>query len=225
VSLLVKGARSGGRDIVTVTPGSGGLRYVGFSAHRLADGARLEIDPGPGREVCVVVLAGVVTVRAGDAEFRGIGRRRSVFDDVPPFAAYLPGAARVAVQAHAAAEVAICTAPGTGRLPPRLIGPEEVGEQTRGIGANTRYVRNILPESAPAESLLVVEVITPAGHWSHAVEDHDVVVVPRGYHPVVVPYGYSSWYLNVMAGPKRAWRFKNDPAHEWILEKDPRRER
>ena len=53
---------------------------------------------------------------------------------------------------------------------------------------------------------------------SYAVEDWDVVMVPRGYHPVVVPYGYESYYLNVMAGPKRAWRFKNDPAHEWILQ-------
>ncbi|HET9046816.1 MAG TPA: 5-deoxy-glucuronate isomerase [Casimicrobiaceae bacterium] len=54
---------------------------------------------------------------------------------------------------------------------------------------------------------------------SLAVENHDVVLVPRGYHPVVVPYGYESYYLNVMAGPKREWHFKNDPAHEWMLKK------
>lgn len=52
---------------------------------------------------------------------------------------------------------------------------------------------------------------------SMAVEDGDVVMVPRGYHPVVVPHGYQSYYLNVMAGPKRAWHFRNDPAHEWML--------
>ena len=50
-----------------------------------------------------------------------------------------------------------------------------------------------------------------------AVEDHDVVMVPRGYHPVVVPHGYESYYLNVMAGPNRLWVFRNDPAHEWML--------
>jgi 5-deoxy-glucuronate isomerase len=54
---------------------------------------------------------------------------------------------------------------------------------------------------------------------SLAVEDHDVVLVPRGYHPVVVPFGYESYYLNVMAGPKREWHFKNDPAHEWMLQR------
>ena len=52
---------------------------------------------------------------------------------------------------------------------------------------------------------------------SMAVEDRDVVLVPRGYHPVVVPHGYESYYFNVMAGPKRVWHFYNDPAHEWIL--------
>lgn len=50
-----------------------------------------------------------------------------------------------------------------------------------------------------------------------AVEDHDLVLVPRGYHPVVAPHGYELYYLNVMAGPRRLWTFKNDPAHEWML--------
>ena len=39
-------------------------------------------------------------------------------------------------------------------------------QETRGTGTNQRFVRNILPETEPAESLLVVEVITPGGHWS-----------------------------------------------------------
>ncbi|MET0733948.1 MAG: 5-deoxy-glucuronate isomerase [Casimicrobiaceae bacterium] len=54
---------------------------------------------------------------------------------------------------------------------------------------------------------------------SLAVENRDVVMVPRGYHPVVVPYGYESYYLNVMAGPTREWHFKNDPVHEWMLKR------
>ena len=50
-----------------------------------------------------------------------------------------------------------------------------------------------------------------------AVENHDVVMVPRGYHPVTAPHGYDLYYLNVMAGPNRFWVFKNDPDHEWML--------
>lgn len=53
-----------------------------------------------------------------------------------------------------------------------------------------------------------------------SVEDRDVVMVPKGYHPVGVPHGYESYYLNVMAGPSRNWIFNNDPDHEWIIEAD-----
>ena len=50
--------------------------------------------------------------------------------------------------------------------------------------------------------------------------DHDVVLVPRGHHPCGVPYGYEMYYLNVMAGPLRKWRFQNHPDHNWIFERD-----
>lgn len=50
-----------------------------------------------------------------------------------------------------------------------------------------------------------------------AVEHGNCVLVPRGYHPVGAPHGYELYYLNVMAGPKRVWKFHNDPDHEWML--------
>lgn len=55
---------------------------------------------------------------------------------------------------------------------------------------------------------------------SMAVENHDVVLVPRGHHPCGVPYGYEMYYLNVMAGPLRKWRFRNHPDHDWIFQRD-----
>ena len=53
-----------------------------------------------------------------------------------------------------------------------------------------------------------------------SVENNSVVMVPEGYHPVGSPHGYELYYLNVMARPTREWVFKNDPAHEWIINKD-----
>ena len=50
-----------------------------------------------------------------------------------------------------------------------------------------------------------------------AVEDGDVTLVPKGYHPVATTAGYDLYYLNVMAGPKRVWKFHNAPEHEWLL--------
>jgi 5-deoxy-glucuronate isomerase len=52
---------------------------------------------------------------------------------------------------------------------------------------------------------------------SMTIEDGDVTLVPRGYHPCAALHGYDLYYLNTMAGPKRLWRFHNDPAHEWML--------
>src|SRR5215217_257662 len=49
------------------------------------------------------------------------------------------------------------------------------------------------------------------------VRDGDTVLVPRGYHAVSAPPGYDLYYLNVMAGPVREWKVKNDPDHEWLL--------
>ncbi|MFD1955532.1 5-deoxy-glucuronate isomerase [Paenibacillus thailandensis] len=49
------------------------------------------------------------------------------------------------------------------------------------------------------------------------VKDGEAVLVPKGYHPVSAPAGYEVYYLNVMAGPVRTWKFFNDPEHEWML--------
>lgn len=51
--------------------------------------------------------------------------------------------------------------------------------------------------------------------------DGDAVLVPRGYHPVGVPAGYDGYYLNVMAGPIREWRFTLDPDHAWLMDWNP----
>jgi 5-deoxy-glucuronate isomerase len=56
---------------------------------------------------------------------------------------------------------------------------------------------------------------------SFAARDHDVILVPRGYHPVGAAAGYDAYYLNVMAGPHRAWHFTLDPDHAWLMDWDP----
>ena len=53
-----------------------------------------------------------------------------------------------------------------------------------------------------------------------SVSDRDLVLVPRGHHPCAAPHGYRLYYLNVMAGPMRRWRFQNHPDHDWIARRD-----
>lgn len=270
--LLVKAAAQG-REIVNITPECAGWTYVGFRALRLKAGETETLTTGA-RELCLVVLTGTVDVTVQAQTFSHLGTRDSVFDQISPAAVYVPGGQSVTVRAVRDAEIALCTAPvgaqadqGPAARQVRVIDPAGMRRSVRGTGSNTRYICDILPHDDPtADHLLVVEVITPAGHSSSypphkhdsetpptetqleetyyhrlnppqgfafqrvytddrsldeacAVENHDVVMVPRGYHPVVAPHGYDLYYLNVMAGPHRLWVFKNDPAHEWMLAK------
>ncbi|RQO76042.1 5-deoxy-glucuronate isomerase [Aquitalea sp. FJL05] len=262
MSLLVKAGK--GREIADITPHRAGWQHVGFRALRLDVGEQ-ENWLDAGRECCLVILSGKLAVRAGDQAWDSLGERSSVFDDQAPWAVYVPAGTALTMAALTPAEVALCSAPGQAGREVRLIDPASMQRSVRGKGANTRYVTDILPQTEPADGLLVVEVITPSGHSSsypphkhdldnlpaesaleetyyhridppqgfafqrvytddrsldesHAVENHDVMMVPRGYHPVCVPYGYQSYYLNVMAGPKRQWSFRNDPQHEWLLQ-------
>jgi 5-deoxy-glucuronate isomerase len=71
----------------------------------------------------------------------------------------------------------------------------------------------------PAHGFALQRVYTTDGSLDEtvAVRDRDTVLVPRGYHTVSAPPGYDLYYLNVMAGPTRAWAISNDPDHEWML--------
>ncbi|PXA85242.1 5-deoxy-glucuronate isomerase [Caulobacter sp. D4A] len=74
----------------------------------------------------------------------------------------------------------------------------------------------------PAQGFGFQRVFTEDGSLDEtmAVSDHDLVLVPKGHHPCGAPYGYEMYYLNVMAGPLRKWRFKNHPDHDWIFRRD-----
>ena len=245
---------------ICVTPRTAGWSYVGFEVLVLRRGEVVERTMD-GRELCVVVLSGTVDV----GQWRDLGSRTSVFERAPD-AVYLPPAGRALIGAKSEhCEVALCWAPAKKGAEPLLIRASEIKPFQRGSGRTARTIRNILMEDRPAESLLVTEVMTPAGNWSSypphkhdtddlpreayleetyyhrtaraagfavqlvytddrsvdeciQVRDGDVVLVPRGYHPVAAAPGYDLYYLNVMAGPTRRWAVSTDPDHRWQLD-------
>ncbi|GGO03246.1 5-deoxy-glucuronate isomerase [Saccharibacillus kuerlensis] len=242
------------------------LQYVEFRLIELEPEASYE-ETLEGDECCIVALTGSITVTEGEHSFEGIGTRESVFERVPTDSVFVSGGKSFRIEGVTKARAALCYSPSLTSLPTKLIKAEEVGTEQRGKYQNRRTVHNILPDSDPtASSLLVVEVYTEGGNFSSypphkhdqdnmphesfleetyyheidpqqgflfqrvytddrsldetmAVEHGDVVIVPVGYHPVGVPDGYTSYYLNVMAGPTRVWKFHNDPDHEWILDR------
>jgi len=58
------------------------------------------------------------------------------------------------------------------------------------------------------------------------VRDHELVLVPEGYHPVVAAHGYNVYYLNALAGSARSMAASDDPDYAWVRgtwrEQDPR---
>jgi len=257
LNLLRRPVAASGR-VHRITPEDAGWTYVGFDLFRLADGEAAD-GFADNRETCLVLVSGQAEI----APFGLLGARNNPFEG-PPWSVYLPPREPWQAIARGPCELAVCTAPAIGKLPARVIPPEQVGSEVRGTGTNTRHVRNILPDTSPyAESLLVVEVVTPGGNWSSypphkhdvddppnetlleetyyhrlargsgfavqrvytddggidetmAVADGDVVLVPRGYHPVGAPHGFDLYYLNVMAGPVREWRFTMAPDHAFL---------
>ena len=251
------------RRLIHVTPENAGWDYVGFDLYRLAAGESASASTET-REHCVVFVAGRGKAEAGGSDFGALGERLDPFSG-KPWSLYVPAGSGWQVVAETDLELAVCSAPGVaGSRPPRVIGPDSHGIITRGKGNNVRYVTDIVNENDPADGLLVVEVITPAGNASSypphkhdrdafpeetrleevyyhrlnprqgfgfqriytgdrsldvtmTIEDGDVTLVPRGYHPCAALHGYDLYYLNVMAGPKRQWRFYNDPVHDWML--------
>jgi 5-deoxy-glucuronate isomerase len=57
-------------------------------------------------------------------------------------------------------------------------------------------------------------------------QNDDVVLVPEGYHPVCSPFGYTTYYLNVLAGSAQSLACSDDPLHAWVKDvyraRDPR---
>jgi 5-deoxy-glucuronate isomerase len=52
---------------------------------------------------------------------------------------------------------------------------------------------------------------------TNVVHENEVVLVPRGYHPVVAGHGYNVYYLNFLAGSDQSLANSPDPDHAWIF--------
>ena len=168
----------GDGTLLTVTPESAGWKYVGFQVAKLAEGETLTRETG-NQELCVVLLSGLANVSSREQTWDNIGKRMSVFEKIPPYSVYISTSDQVQITALTKLEIAICVAPGKGTYPARLITPEDVGVETRGYGNLERQIHNILPEQKEADSLLVVEVFTPDGHWSsYPPHKHDQDALP-----------------------------------------------
>jgi 5-deoxy-glucuronate isomerase len=146
-----------------IGPEDAGWRFLTFAVERLEPGAPFE-QALEGEETAVVLLSGSCTAEVDDERF-SLGPRPGVFDALP-WTLYAPQGARVRIETESGADLAVASAPCERRLTPVLQRPEEVEIEVRGAGNATRQINNMIQPGFPAERILVVEVLTPAGNWS-----------------------------------------------------------
>jgi 5-deoxy-glucuronate isomerase len=242
-----------------IDPRSAGWTYLSFRTVRREPGEEFSGRTG-GEETALIWLGGT----AGVDGVGEVGERADVFSGLPS-ALLLPPGSAYRLRAQTPLQLAIVSAPAEPTSRPRLIRPGDIRVEMRGKGVTERRIHWILSEHDPAARLLLVEVLTPAGHWStypphkhdedregieRALEElyyyrfnpehgfafqgiytrsrdlnvsirarnHDLVLVPRGYHVVSAAPGYDCYYLNAMAGAVREWLFTTDPDHQWLMD-------
>lgn len=63
-------------------------------------------------------------------------------------------------------------------------------------------------------------IYTPDRHIDELilVQDNQLVLSPEGYHPVVSAHGYTTYYLNILAGSDQSLASSDDPAYTWVKE-------
>lgn len=81
---------------------------------------------------------------------------------------------------------------------------------------------------SPADGFAYQRVYTGDGRLDALMmpRHNDVVLVPEGYHPVASPPGYTTYYLNFLAGSAQSLANMDDPQFAWVKgawgEPDPR---
>jgi 5-deoxy-glucuronate isomerase len=143
-----------------ITPKTAGWTYLSFRTVRRERGEELAGTTG-GEETALIWLRGMALVDGIGL----VGGRPDVFAGLPS-ALLLPPGASYRVEARSDLELAIVSAPAPPGGEPRVIRPEDVRVEIRGKGVTERRIHWILSEKDPASRLLLVEVVTPAGHWS-----------------------------------------------------------
>jgi 5-deoxy-glucuronate isomerase len=74
------------------------------------------------------------------------------------------------------------------------------------------YQRVYTDENSPLQQAgQPIDALVRAGH-------NDAVLVPEGYHPVVSAPGYTTYYLNVLAGSAQSLANQDDPNFTWVKE-------
>jgi 5-deoxy-glucuronate isomerase len=161
---LPRGAAAEGAFELVIMPARAGWGFSGLRVLELAAGGAHAFDTGED-ELIVLPLRGACTVTC-NGERLALEGRPDVFTTVSDFV-YAPRETRVEIASVAGGRFALPSARARRRLEPRHVAAADVPVELRGAGQASRQVNDFCgPDSFPADRLIAVEVLTPAGNWS-----------------------------------------------------------
>ena len=162
--VIPAGTGGDGDYALSITPERAGWGYSSLNILELPAGGKHTFETGDSEWV-VLPLSGSCAVSC-DGELFALAGRRGVFTRVTDFA-YVPRDATATVASEQGGRFALCGARAQRRLTARYGPADRVPVELRGAGQASRQCNNFCrPDSFDADSIIAVEVLTPASNWS-----------------------------------------------------------
>jgi len=233
-TMLIKSNDTGGTGIIAeVLAPQAGWEFLNMQVRRMNRGERWAHTTGE-HEYVHVILGGICHIRTSAGDFLNVGRRPNVFSGMP-YAVYLSRRTEFVIEALTDGfEVATCWVPTGEDHPAQLVTPADSEIELRGGANASRQIVHREDEQgnlleADLEEIYFYKLDRPGGYAYQRVynddrsidavmmaEHHDAVLVPEGYHPVVSAHGYTTYYLNFLAGSAQSLANTDDPDYAWI---------
>ena len=203
-------ANVAGNNVVTdITPASANWGYSGLKVVDLEAGETTEFT-ADGIEFIVFPLSGGCTVEVDGETFNVHGRDNVWASSTDWVYVGLGGTARVT--STTGGRYAFPNAKATNALPTRYVSASATPIEMRGSGNCSRQVNNFCTSHTfEADSMIAVEVLTPAGNWSsYPPHKHDVATETES--PLEEIYYFE--VADGPAGPGMAYQriYSTDPA-------------
>lgn len=162
--------KNGKEEVITKENGTLGMMAVDMV--KLDAGEEVSYNEH-GWEYGIIILGGSCDVAGDGFEYKGIGRRKDVFDG-PATAVYIPCCTAFKIKALTALKAAVCKATGAPGFKPALIKPEDVIIKDLGKEGWQRQAHFILDERVSANRIYIGEAYVKSGMWaSYPPHKHD----------------------------------------------------
>ncbi|MDD4414227.1 MAG: 5-deoxy-glucuronate isomerase [Oscillospiraceae bacterium] len=139
---------------------------------RLAKGQTYVYDEKD-KEYALIILGGTCTVTGKGLEYKGVGKRKNVFDG-PATALYIPRNIKFTVTADTEVRISVCKSPAEKDFEPVLVNPEDVKIKDLGKPGWERQAHFIVDERIKANLIYIGEAFVEGGQWaSYPPHKHD----------------------------------------------------